>query len=64
VMHKESNIVHDRQTHWVCRDKAHSRYTVYVVGVTHSVSDSSYPLTEGGRSIAIARCDYLAKRKL
>lgn len=37
-------------------------YTVYVSGATHSTSDSSYPLTADGLSLAKARADYLAGR--
>jgi hypothetical protein len=32
-------------------------------GLTHSTSDSAYPRTPGGLSIAIARCNYLAKTR-
>jgi len=31
--------------------------------LTHSVADSSYPATDDGLSLAIARCDYLEKRR-
>ena len=59
-MLSEKDIVHDRLTHWVL--KADNQYTVYKTGLTHSESDSSYPLTQDGLSLAIARCNYLAKR--
>jgi hypothetical protein len=59
---KESDIMHEAGAYWVARQK--DSYTVYKNGVTHAVSDSSYAKTPDGLSIAIARCNYLAKRKL
>jgi hypothetical protein len=56
----EANIMYDGGSHWVCRNKCD--YTVYKVGLTHSVADSSYALTSDGLSIAIARCKYLARK--
>ncbi len=38
-------------------------YSVYVPYGSLSRQDSAYPQTDDGLSIAIARCDYLAKRK-
>lgn len=58
---RESDIMHENGSFWVAREK--TAYTVYRVGVTHSTSDSSYGKTPDGLSIAVARCDYLAKRK-
>lgn len=55
----ESDIMHENGRYWVGRTK--DAYTVFVTGVTHSVSDSSYAHTEDGLSIAKARCDYLAR---
>jgi hypothetical protein len=59
---KESNIVHEAGSFWVARERA--SYTVYKSGITHSVSDSAYSLDDDGLSIAITRCDYLAKREV
>jgi hypothetical protein len=56
---KESDIMHENGNYWVARER--DRYTVYQPGVTHSVSDSSYRKDADGLSIAIARCDYLAR---
>ena len=58
-MIRESDIKHENGAHWVLDDRA--SYTVYRTGLTHSTSDSAYPRTPDGLSIAIARCDYLAK---
>ena len=43
-------------------DKKKSCYTVFLTGVTHSVSDSAYPRNPDGLSIATARAKYLDKR--
>lgn len=58
---RESDIVHENGDYWVGKEP--TAYTVYKSGVTHSVSDSSYAKDADGLSIAIARCDYLARRK-
>ncbi len=60
-MTRESDIVHEAGSFWVCR--ADGQFTVYKSGLTHSKADSSYPGTDDGKSIAIARCNYLAKRE-
>ncbi len=60
-MIKESQIKHEAGDFWVC--DADKQYTVYESGITHSLSDSSYQHNEDGLSIAIARCNYLAKRQ-
>lgn len=60
-MTTEKQIVHENGDYWVC--DADNQYTVYLSGVTHSVSDSSYPRDEDGLSLAIYRCDGLAKRR-
>lgn len=57
---RESDIVYENSACWVRRDR--KSYTVFRTGVTHSVSDSAYKKTADGLSIAIARCNYLAKR--
>lgn len=53
---REQDILHENGHFWVGKTK--SDFTVLVVGATHSVSDSTY----GDLSVAVARCDYLAKR--
>lgn len=55
-----ASIVHERGNVWV-RD-GDGQYTVYRQGATHSTADSSYPRTPDGRSLAIARADYLARK--
>jgi len=57
---RESDIVHENGDYWVKRER--DAYTVYRVGLTHSTSDSSYAKTPEGLSVAISRCDYLARR--
>lgn len=57
---QEKDIVYENGKYWVLRDK--DAYCVMKSGITHSVGDSAYALTEDGLSIAIARCDYLAGR--
>lgn len=59
---RESDIMYENGAYWVGREKA--AYVVYHIGVTHSVSDSAYAKDADGLSIAIARCDYLARRAL
>lgn len=57
---RESNIIHEAGDYWV--SNTDGQFTVYLIGLTHSKADSSYPLTDDGKSLAIARCNYLAKR--
>ena len=57
---KESTIAYEAGKFWVRRED--KRFTVYRSTSTHSVADSSYHDTDDGLSIAIARCNYLAKR--
>ncbi len=57
----EKDIVCENDKAWVLRDSKRNRYTVFRVGVTASTSDSSYPLTPDGLSLAKARCDYLGR---
>lgn len=63
-MLREKDIVHENGNYWVLDDQRArpKAYVVFKVGVTHSVSDSAYQHDADGRSIAIARCDYLAGR--
>ena len=56
---RESDIVYENGDYWVAKER--SAYTVYKSRLTHSVSDSSYQRDADGLSLAIARCDYLAK---
>lgn len=57
---RESDITHENGRFWVYRDLKTNRYVVFVSGATHSTSDSAYPLTSDGLSLAVKRCDYLA----
>ena len=61
---KLDDIVYESGNAWVYRDKKKSCYVVFKAGITHSTSDSAYPLNDDGLSIAKARTDYLAKRAL
>ena len=49
----------ERDIHWVL--DTGKAYAVMIAGVTHSTSESAYERTPGGLSLAIARCDYLAR---
>lgn len=67
---REEDIIHERDGgFWVGREKARTlygntirsaRYTVFRPYGTASISDSSYEATADGKSLAVARCDYLA----
>ena len=59
---KEEDILHELGSYWVGRER--NSYTVYKNQVTHAVSDSAYPKTADGLSIAIARCDYLGRQEI
>lgn len=61
-MYQEKDIMHENGNYWVCRDAKQEIYIVFKNGVTHATSDSCYPLSVDGLSLAIARCDYLASR--
>ena len=52
---REKDIKHENGNYWV--GKTRDAFTVFVTGATHSVSDSAY----ADVSLAVARCDYLAK---
>lgn len=58
---KESQIMHDAGAYWVADDK--TGYSVMVSGLTHSKVDSTYAHDADGLSIAVARCNYLAKTR-
>ena len=60
---RESDIVAESGHYWVYRDNARKRYTVFVNGSTHSVSDSAYPLDDDGLSLALARMNYLSNKR-
>ena len=59
---QEADIMHENGPVWVYRDNAKGRYTVFMCGATHSISDSAYRMDADGLSNAIARCDYLARK--
>ena len=59
---RERDIKHESGPFWVGDTRRPPSYTVYRVGITHSTPDSSYAHDADGLSLAIARCDYLAKR--
>lgn len=56
----EARIKHENGSFWVREDNA--AYTVYKNGSVCATADSSYAATDDGLSLAIYRCDYLAKR--
>lgn len=56
----EKDIIHENGNVWVMRGK--DAYYVMVNNITHSESESAYPLTDDGLSIAIARCNWCASR--
>jgi hypothetical protein len=62
MSYKEADIMHDNGKYWVLKDKQRKAYFVMVTGVCVSESDSAYSLDDDGLSIAVARCNYLAKR--
>ncbi len=62
-MYKEKDIVHETRDYWVLKDRKNNAYTVMCVGLTHSTGDSGYPQNDNGLSIAVARCNYLQRRK-
>ena len=63
MAYQESDIVYENGAAWVLKDTKQQAYIVFVTGVTHSTSDSAYALDPDGLSLAIARADYLSKRK-
>ena len=62
--YRENDIVHENPQAWVLRDRKQRRYTVFVKGSVASESDSAYPLTPDGLSIAVARADHLFARRV
>ena len=63
-MLKESDILHQIGAYWVMKDKHEGQrtYTIMKDGITHaeSIDGVTYP----DLSIAVARCNYLAKKGL
>lgn len=59
---REQDIKHESGRFWVGDTK--NSYTVYATGICVSNPDSSYERDEDGLSIAIARCNYLARREI
>lgn len=53
---REEDIIYENRDVWVGREKP-GVFTVYVNGLTYAKADSSYD----NESLAIARCDYLAR---
>jgi hypothetical protein len=62
MTYKVKDIAHETGTTWVLKNTKQGCYTVFIIGTSVSTSDSAYPLTDDGLSIAIARANYLAKR--
>lgn len=60
MSYKESQIKHESGNYWVL--DTGKAYVVMAIGITHSTTDSAYERSDDGLSIAIARCNYLAKR--
>lgn len=60
MSYKESQIIHEKGQYWVL--DTGKAYQVMAIKVTHSETDSAYERSNDGLSIAIARCNYLAKR--
>ena len=64
MSYREKDIKHEAHggRYWVL--DTGKAYAGMVVGVTHSTSDSAYERTPDGLSIAVARCNYLAARRV
>lgn len=62
-MIRESDIMHENGDFWVLRSRGGKQpnYAVMKNVGTRSVADSAYELSADGLSIAIARCDWLAR---
>ncbi|KVV40793.1 hypothetical protein WT27_12740 [Burkholderia territorii] len=58
---QEKDIKHEAGRFWV--GDTNDSYVVFASGITHSVSESAYACDADGLSIAVARCDYLARRE-
>lgn len=55
----ENNIKHENGRYWVLDDCKF--YHVMIAGLTHSKSDSTFAHNADGLSLAISRCEYLAR---
>lgn len=65
MSYREQDIMHENGNFWVLDQKGKQpAYVVFRAGITHSTSDSAYNRDANGLSLAIARCNYLAKRNL
>ncbi len=62
--YREDDVVHENPAAWVLRDRRQARYTVLVAGSAASTSDSAYPFSPDGLTLAIARADYLFARRV
>ncbi|KCV31255.1 hypothetical protein L495_1736 [Bordetella bronchiseptica CARE970018BB] len=60
MTYREKDIAYENGRVWVL--KKSDSYTVFVSGVTHSTSDSTYELSDAESGIAKARADYLARK--
>jgi hypothetical protein len=58
----EADIIHQAGPFWVGRTRSPPSFTVYQVKATASHPDSSYAPDDDGRSMAVARCNYMARR--
>ena len=59
---KSHGIVKTFDHAWVHMDKKRAQYVVYRNTVTHSESDSAYPLDDSGLSLALVRAKYISNR--
>lgn len=60
-MKEETRIPFEQGSYFVLNDG--KSYSVCKNVLTHSIVDSAYAHTEDGKSIAICRCKYLAKKE-
>jgi len=59
---KSHGIVQSFDYAWIHRDRRQARYVVYRNTITHSESDSAYPLDDNGLSLAMVRAKYISGR--
>lgn len=59
----ERDVIHEAGPFWVGRTRNPASFTVYKVRGVASYPDSSYRMDADGKSIAIARCEYLARTR-
>lgn len=62
----EADIIHESASgdFWVYRSKKQNAYLVMRTGLMHSVSMQGYALTDDGKSLAIADCEYREKHAI